>query len=165
MAQRKGNCRRAFHPEIHQGHRAGIRDRQESSIRASRAACFMVVARCPVDRRRRGWTVEGADANNLWLHLPLHRILRLRKRIHARISGSRALSRSGNPSAEVAGESRLLRQARCGDRQRSNRGDSRTRNGRNCGTRHDASALTDLRGQPSVAGPGFATIFPSAPRT
>ena len=73
------------------------------------------------------------------------RLLPLRRGLHARVRGHRALRGPHRPPAALARGPRLRRQARRGDRQRRDRGDARPGDGRAGRARDDAAALAQLR--------------------
>ena len=74
----------------------------------------------------------------------LQRLLPLRRGLHARVPGHRALRRRGRPPAALARGPRLRGQAGRRDRQRRDRGDAGAGDGRDGRARDDAAALADL---------------------
>ena len=108
------------------------------------------------------WTVEaerisgrGRDRDrHLHLQFPvlLRRLLQIRGGLHAGICRHRRLRRPHHPSAEMAGGSRLCRQARGRDRLGRDRGDAGAGDGQDRGPCHHAAALADLCGVAPGAG-------------
>ena len=105
------------------------------------------------------WTVdvERADTGELVqfraeLDLLRRRLLPLRRGLHPRVRGPRALPRPDRAPAALAGGPRLHRQEGRHHRQRRDRGDVGARDGRHRRTRHDAAALADLRHAGAVEG-------------
>ena len=88
--------------------------------------------------------LEGDGAPHLQLPVPVQRLLRLHRRLHAGVRGQRALHGPYRAPAEVDRRHRVRRQARRRDRQRRNRGDARAGAGEDGGARHDAAALAEL---------------------
>ena len=96
---------------------------------------------------------RGAGA--LYLQFPVHvqRLLQIRGRLYAGISGHQGFRRPHRASAEMARRPRLRRQARGGDRLRRYRGDAGAGDGQDRRSRHHAAAFADLCGLAPGAGP------------
>ena len=134
-----------------------------------------VVERRVVERRRaldgrgRAHRHGGDGAADLRLPLDLQRLLPLRRGLHARVRGGRALRRPGRPPAALARGPRLQRQAGGRDRQRRHRGDAGAGDGGEGRARDDAAALADLHRLAAGRGPDrrqrCAAACPSAPPT
>ena len=102
------------------------------------------------------WTVEsesaGSRAVHLQLPLRLRRLLQVFRRLHARVSGHRALQGPHRAPAEVDRRHRLRGKTRGRDRQRRHRRDARAGDGEDRRARDHAAALADLRRRPSGRG-------------
>ena len=70
-------------PQLHPRHGRRVRRRQNDSLQPSRAARIMVVGQRALDSRSRDWTRQNSGPTHLQLPLSLHRLLRLRERLHA----------------------------------------------------------------------------------
>ena len=110
------------------------------------------------------WTVEAertdtgeTGPSSPAASLRLHRLLPLRRGLHARVPRPRALRRPGRPPAALARGPRLRGQARGRDRQRRHRGDAGPGAGGGGRARDDAAALADLRRLDPGRGPGSPT--------
>ena len=106
-------------------------------------------ARWTLDVRGRGW---GDAAVVVQLSCSVRGLLRIRRRLYARLAGDGAIRRPHRSSAEMAGRFALRRQAGRRDRQRSDRGDARSSDGGDRGACRHAAAIADLCRRPPVRG-------------
>ncbi len=149
MGAAGGDRTGAEDPRLPRGDRGGVRHRRRDPLPPSRRSRRVVERRGALarrgraDRRRRG---DRDDRDHLRMALRLHRLLPLRRGIHARVRRPRALRRHDRPSAALARRPRLRRQADRRDRQRRHRGDADPGIERAGGERDDAAALADLHG-------------------
>jgi hypothetical protein len=119
----------------------GIRHRPEDPLSPQGQARVVVVDGGVLDARGPGSRRQNAD---LHLQLPanVQRLLRLRRRLHARMGGHGLLQRRDRAFAEMTGESRLRRQACRRDRQRRNRHHIGARDGGQGRARHEEAMAT-----------------------
>ena len=94
----------------------------------------------------------------------VHRLLPLRRGLHARLRGHRALRRPDRPPAALARGPRLRGQAGRRDRQRRDRRHARPGAGRDGRARHDAAALAELHRLAARRGPDRRRAAPRAAR-
>ena len=90
------------------------------------------------------------------------RLLQIRARLFAGISGRRRFRRPHRASAEMDRRHRLRRQARGGDRLGRHRGDAGAGDGEDGRARHHAAALADLCGVAAGAGSGRQQVAGAA---
>ncbi len=112
--------------------------------------------------RRGGERQRRAAFGALRLPADVQRLLRLRRGLHAGLSGPRSIHRPCGASAAMDRRHRLCRQARRRDRQRRHRGHDGAGVGAAGGARDDAAALTQLRGRAAVDRQG-RRLAPKAP--
>ena len=134
--------------ELHPRHVARARDRPAHPVRAPRGGRRVVLGRRALDRRGRARGRDGPADLRLPVHV--HRLLPLRRGLHAGVRGHRALRRGDRAPAVLGRRHRIRRQARRRHRQRRDGRDDDpgTRPARR--PRHDAPALAELH--PLAAG-------------
>ncbi len=154
--------RRRLDPRLRAGDGARERDRAEDPLRPPRRAGRVVDGGVALDGRGRTHRQRRDRAADLRLLLDLHRLLQLRRGLHAGVPGQGALRRHGRPPAALAGGSRLRRQAGRRDRQRRDRGDAGPGDGERGRARDDAAALAHLRRLDAGRGPDRRGRAPGA---
>ena len=125
----EGDRRRPVDPALHPRHGA------RATASTSRIRFGHRVVRAEWSQRRRAVDASRRSAPTparpstltCGFLFTLHRLLPLRRGLHARVRGHRALRGPGRPSAALAGGPRLRGQARRRDRQRRDGGDARAR--------------------------------------
>ena len=118
---------------------------REDPLRPSRRARRVVLGRRALDRRGPSARTRRDGPADLRLPVHVHRLLPLRRGLHAGLRGHRALRRPHRAPAALDRGPRLRRQARRRDRQRRHRRDAGPRDGRERRARDDAAALAQLR--------------------
>ena len=94
VARREGHRRRPRHPQLHPRDGRRVRRGPDDSLRPPRDERVMVVRRRALDGGSRDGAGEERRPVHLQLPLPLHGLLRLRGRLHARVARRRAFPRA-----------------------------------------------------------------------
>ena len=141
--EQQGDRRRAVDPGLHPRDRERPTGSTVGSASATASSARVVDRRRPLDRHRAAHRHRRDRHVHRRLPVRLQRLLPLRPGIPAGLPRHRALHGPDRASAVLGRGPRLLGQARCGDRQRRNRGDAGPRDGRR------AEHVTMLQRSPS----------------
>ena len=117
-----------------------------------------------VDRQRHPGRHRGIDRVHVQLPVHVLRLLQLQGRLHAGVPRHRELRRAGRPPAGLARRPRLRRQAGRRHRIRRHGRHAGAGDGRRGRARHDAPAITDLRGLATGRGCDRQHAAQGAPR-
>ena len=144
VAQQQGDRRRSVDPRLHPRDRERLRDRAQDPLQPPRRQRAVVDRRRMLDRHRRAHRHRRDGHVHRRLPVQVQRLLPLRPGIPAGLPRHRPLQGPDRASAVLVRRRGLRGQARCGDRQRRNRGDDDPRDGRRRRARDDAPALPQL---------------------
>ncbi|SOT41830.1 hypothetical protein F01_410337 [Burkholderia cenocepacia] len=146
VAQRQGDLRRTDDPRLHPRHRAHLRHRQDDPLRPEGRRGRLGFESCALDGTHRAHAGRRDRHARLHLPLPVHvqRLLRLRRRLPARLGRHGHVRGQARASAALAEGSVVREPARGRDRQRRDGRHARAVDGGRRAARDDAAALADL---------------------